>query len=152
MSTLHVRPYRPTDHDGVSALRGSSEADLSATVPQNFYDDLGTIEATYEGGAFLVAELDGTVIAMGGLLATGEIVRMRVLSEHRRKGIASAILTALITRARELGMDRVFLHTLTEQRAARQLYLAHRFRETGQGEIHGNSVVGYECVLRQAGS
>jgi GNAT superfamily N-acetyltransferase len=60
---------------------------------------------------------------------------MRVVDQHRRKGIGSQILEALRLRAKDLGLSRVFLHTLSEQHAAQQLYEATGFCESGRGEI-----------------
>jgi GNAT superfamily N-acetyltransferase len=139
-----IRPYRPMDRREVLALQDSADVDLNATVPDDFYSDLDDIESAYVGGVFLVAEVNGAIAGMGGLLSTGEIVRMRVHAEHRRQGLATRILASLIDRARDLGMKRVFLHTLQEQAAAQRLYVAHGFEEVGRGRIHGNPVVAYQ--------
>ena len=152
LGAMRIRPYRPSDQAAVLALQTNSDADLAATVPGNFYDDLRSIETAYAKGAFVIAESDDLIVGMGGLLPTGEIVRMRVDMKHRRKGIASRILDALLLRARELGLGRVFLHTLSEQRAAQQLYQATGFVEVRRGEIHGNTVVAYELDLRGDGA
>jgi ribosomal-protein-alanine N-acetyltransferase len=149
---MRIRPYRPGDLSAVLALQTNSDADLAATVPENFYDDLRSIETAYAKGAFVIAESEDLIVGMGGLLPTGEIVRMRVDIQHRRKGIASQVLDALLLRARELGLSRVFLHTLNEQLAAQQLYQAKGFLELGRGEIHGNSVIAYELDLRGDGA
>lgn len=145
---MSIRPYTSSDRSAVLALRANSDAGLAATVPASFYDDLQSIDTAYEGGAFVIAESEDMIVGMGGLLRTGEIVRMRVAAQHRRKGIASQILEALLLRARELGLSRVFLHTLSEQFAGQQLYQATGFHESERGEIHGNSIIGYEKDLR----
>jgi len=152
LGAMHIRPYRPSDRTAVCVLQTDSDADLAATVPENFYDDLRSIETVYAKGAFVVAETEGLIVGMGGLLPTGEIVRMRVDARHRRKGIASQMLDALLLHARELGLSRVFLHTLSEQHAAQQLYQATGFLEMRRGEIHGNSVIQYELDLRGRGA
>jgi GNAT superfamily N-acetyltransferase len=115
---MRIRAYRSSDRAAVLALQANSDAGLAAVVPENFYDDLRDIDAAYEGGAFVIAETENTILGMGGLLPTGEIVRMRVVDQHRRKGIGSQILEALRLRAKDLGLSRVFLHTLREQHAA----------------------------------
>ena len=142
-----IRDYRIADHADVLALKQAAEADLAADVPVDFYQDLQKIETSYAGGAFLVAEACGRIVGMGGLLPTGEVVRMRVDSAFRRRGIARQILEKLLARARRLGMERVFLHTLTVQHAARSLYVQAGFRESAGGEIHGNAVIAYEKFL-----
>jgi GNAT superfamily N-acetyltransferase len=142
-----ILPYRFADKSEILALQENSDVDLSAAVPENFYSDLDNIPTAYAGGVFLVAELNDRIVGMGGLLSTGEIVRMRVHTEHRRQGIATDILAKLVDWAREIGMRRVFLHTQEEQVAAQQLYITQGFEEVGRGTIHGNSVVGYERLL-----
>ena len=142
-----IREHQPGDLPGILALQAAADVDLAARVPDDFYDDLRHVDAAYHGGALLVAELDGTIVGMGGLLPTGEIVRMRTDPGQRRKGIASGILSALLARAGQRRLKRVFLHTLREQTAAQQLYLTAGFRESGRGEIHGNPVIAYEKWL-----
>lgn len=53
---------------------------------------------------------DKEVIATARLLVDGQIGRMAVLPCHRRQGIGSAMLAALITAATKRGLTRVFLH------------------------------------------
>jgi amino-acid N-acetyltransferase len=64
---------------------------------------------------FLVAERDGEVVGCGALHVMwedlAEVRTMAVDQEHRRKGVGSAVLVALLERARELGVGRVFCLT-----------------------------------------
>ena len=144
---LRIRDYRSADHAAVLALQAAADADLGALVPDDFYRDLQQVETTYAGGAFLIAEVSGHVAGMGGLLRTGEVVRMRVDAGFRRRGVARQLLEALLLRARRLGMARVFLHTLTMQHAAQNLYVQAGFHKVGRGEVHGNAVIAYEKWL-----
>ena len=54
----------------------------------------------------------------------GYVVNMFIDPVQQRKGIGAALLEACLDRAKELGIDSVFLHT-TE--AGRPLYEAHGF-------------------------
>ena len=144
---IRVGEFRSHHQPGVVRLHERSHGDLAACVPAGFFNDVNDVEASFAGGTFLVAEEDDGVVGMGGLTAQGELIRMRVDAAHRRKGIALELLRCLIAEARQLGFERIFLHTLTEQTAARTLYLKAGFRECGSGEIHGNPVVAYEMDL-----
>jgi amino-acid N-acetyltransferase len=64
---------------------------------------------------FFVAEIDGKVIGCGALHVLwedlGEVRTVAVLEEHRGKKIGHQILTAIIERARGLGLRRLFCLT-----------------------------------------
>ena len=64
---------------------------------------------------FLVAVVDGAVVGCGALHVMwedlAEVRTMAVDQERRRHGIGSAVLRALLDRARELGVSRVFCLT-----------------------------------------
>jgi GNAT superfamily N-acetyltransferase len=77
-------------------------------------------------GAFVVGELDGAPVAMGGLRphldGAVEIKRMYVLPAARGQGFARRVLGALEDRARALGATRVLLETGQRQPEAIKLY------------------------------
>jgi len=79
-------------------------------------------------GTFLVAWAGDAPVAMGGLRAAGdddvELKRMFVPVEHRGKGYAKAVLSALEEAAGTLGYRRLILETGTMQPAAIALYEA----------------------------
>jgi amino-acid N-acetyltransferase len=64
---------------------------------------------------FFVAELDGVVIGCGALHVLwedlGEVRTVAVLEAHRGKKIGHQLLSAIIERARELGLKRLFCLT-----------------------------------------
>lgn len=77
-------------------------------------------------GVLLVADLDGVPVGCGGLRPNGEdageVKRMYVDPPARGKGIARALLAALVAHARAVGMRRLMLETGTEQPEAVGLY------------------------------
>lgn len=115
-----------------------------ADVPDT--DDLADVEAAYvdSGGEFLVVEVDGAVVAMGGLAVEGEdladgegeLFRIGVDTDHQRRGYGSAILSGLEAAARERGLDRIVLTTARRQDAATEFYPAHGYEQVGR-ERHG---------------
>lgn len=83
---------------------------------------------------FLTAWEDQTLLGCGALSVLdqdhGELKSMRTGTEHRRKGVAEAILSALIETARAKGLTRLSLETGTPAAfdAARAFYAKHGFK------------------------
>ncbi len=77
----------------------------------------------------LLAEINGQYVATARLLATGQIGRMAVLAEHRRKGIGTAMLQSLLDIAREIKLDSVFLNAQID---ATDFYKQFEFYEQGK--------------------
>jgi GNAT superfamily N-acetyltransferase len=135
--TMHIRPYQADDYDAVIELHyaGLDEHGVNRGLGP-WDDDLADIDATYHraGGIFLVGHIEGELIAMGALFRvdeqTGEIKRMRVRSDHRRKGYGQMIIDALVRFAENNGLGSLVLDTTDKQRAAQSLYLKNGFAET----------------------
>lgn len=77
---------------------------------------------------FLIAEVDGDVVGCGALHVLwedlAEIRTIAVSESHLRTGLGSAILDALIERARALGLQRLFCLTFETE-----FFGAHGFTE-----------------------
>nr|WP_202889627.1 GNAT family N-acetyltransferase [Actinopolymorpha rutila] len=84
------------------------------------------------GGDFLVAELDGHLVGMGGIRPTGEaraeVKRLRVHPAVRRQGVGRALMNALERRAAELGNRELHLDT-ADQPDSTAFYLNLGYRE-----------------------
>ncbi|WP_316013278.1 GNAT family N-acetyltransferase [Roseobacter sp. HKCCA0434] len=84
-----------------------------------------------------VAEDEGALMGMGGLKALpsggGEIKSMHTVAEARGKGFARALLGAILAEAERRGYGALWLETGSHAdfAAARGLYAAHGFTETG---------------------
>lgn len=141
---LVIRWYRPGDRDAVFALHDVGLAQVGIRPGDGIYydHDLHRIDEVYfrDRGDFLVGEMDGRVVAMGGLRPgsddVAEIVRMRVDPETQRRGYGAAILTRL-ERARELGYTSVRVDTTVKQRPALGLYLGYGYKEAARRVIGG---------------
>ncbi|MGI9389032.1 MAG: GNAT family N-acetyltransferase [Boseongicola sp.] len=89
------------------------------------------------GARFFAVIDDGKAIAMGALKplgdGNGELKSMHVLQDHRRSGLARAILLKLLNAARESGMHRVSLETGSQDAfaPARTFYERHGFSKCG---------------------
>lgn len=109
----------------------------AAEAPANF-PDLADIERTFlaTGGEFLVVELDGHVVGMGGYrlgtAARAEVLRVRVHPATRRRGIGRALMAELEQRAAGNGLTTMHLDTATNQPAAMAFYQDLGYREVGR--------------------
>ena len=78
------------------------------------------------GGRVYVAELDGRAVGVGGLKLLGsgaaEVKRMYVRPDARGLGVGRAIVQRLVSEARELGCQTVFLESAPFMHAAHALY------------------------------
>ncbi|MEF8852655.1 MAG: GNAT family N-acetyltransferase [Haloarculaceae archaeon] len=140
-----VRRYEPGDERAVRDVfqramceAGTDPADVPGTR------DLEWVEAAYiePGGEFLVVEVDGEVVATGGLVVdgdVGELFRVAVDPDHQREGHGSRLLAALEDAARDRGVERVVLTTARRQAAAVAFYPERGYERTGSdrhGEYH----------------
>ncbi|TIC84357.1 GNAT family N-acetyltransferase [Nocardioides sp. GY 10127] len=123
---MTVRPAGPADTAAVAALEarnlgvdawsyGLVEAGLSGDVPTVSY--------------LVATRADGEVVghAVVSLVDVAELQRISVLPEHRRSGLATALLDAVVGLAREAGCDRVLLEVREDNDGARAFYARHGF-------------------------
>ena len=94
-------------------------------------------EALFDAQAsFIVAESeDGGLLGYAGLhvvLDEGYIDNVAVFPAHRRKGVASALLGALIAYGEKEGMAFLTLEVRPSNQGARALYEAHGFQQVGE--------------------
>ncbi|HEX8965552.1 MAG TPA: GNAT family N-acetyltransferase [Patescibacteria group bacterium] len=135
MSDLLIRKYQTADKDSVKKLYElasiHSEIGYRSGPWEQDFDD---IEGTYfSGGEFIVGLSDNQIVAIGGYKKVsntiGQIRRMRVHPNYRRKGYASQILEELEKVAKENGITELRLKTSTQQMMAQNLYEKHGFKK-----------------------
>jgi len=136
---LEIRRCRPADADRIRELHEVALRDAGGYVEDGPDADLTAPHATYieQGGDFLVGELAGQIVAMGGFrpasewiadavsdLATpaAELKRMRVDPAYQRRGFGTVILRRLEERARDAGFREVVLDTGADFDAPRSFY------------------------------
>ncbi|EED32904.1 acetyltransferase, GNAT family [gamma proteobacterium NOR5-3] len=113
----------PQDASVLERLR-SAVFVLEQGVPRDIEWDGRDAEARH-----MIAELNGTPIGCGRLLADGRIGRLAVLAQHRGQGIGAQLLSAIVGMARQRGEHSLYLHA---QADAVQFYERAGF--TVQGE------------------
>ena len=139
-----IRTYEPRDLDRIWALHREG---LQQTTPQypealaHYEADLEGLEQHYlsPGSHFWVAEQDGVLVGMTGIErvdpGTGRLRRMRVTTDHRRTGIAQALLETAERFCREQGYRQLILDTTEQQTAAHWLYEKNGFARTGERSL-----------------
>jgi N-acetylglutamate synthase-like GNAT family acetyltransferase/protein-tyrosine-phosphatase len=103
--TAELRPARPADYPAVAALLERLGLPLAGVAP-----DLA---------GFTVAEENGTLAGTAAVEVYGRVGLLRsvgVAPEHRGTGLGSALVEHVLDRAREAGVDEVFLLTTTAER------------------------------------
>lgn len=138
---LRIRNYKTSDKTEVLALHKLALQSTGAWIDSGRWDeDLDHIGEVYlKGGAFLIGEAGGRIVAMGALrrvsYGTGEIKRMRVHPDFQRKGYGQLLLTLLEERAKELGFKKLILDTTMKQTGSQVLYLKNGYTEVRREHI-----------------
>ena len=116
MPRWNVRRYRPTDAEAVWELH---VRDLSTVLPlfsEDWARDLHDVERVFfPTGDFLVGEVDGDLVTMGGFLPedddTARLMRVRVCPDWEDDGVVDDLIADLERSAGERGYDRIELDT-----------------------------------------
>jgi ribosomal protein S18 acetylase RimI-like enzyme len=94
-------------------------------------EDFDDMENHYAGGEFFVGYIGETWVAMGGYRrisdSQGQVRRMRVHPDYRRKGYAQEILAKIEESARENNLSGLKLKTSTQQIMAQNFYEKNGF-------------------------
>jgi GNAT superfamily N-acetyltransferase len=134
VGAARVERFRADDLDAVRALVLAGLEEHWGALDPTLNPDLEDLAGAYVHGAVLVARLDGAIVGCGVLVPTGtgeaEVKRMSVASEHRRRGIATAVLDALVDIARGWGCRAVVLETTTSWSDAVAFYRRAGFTHT----------------------
>ena len=122
---IRIVAFAPALQDAFRRLVLDGMAERWGTVDQSLNTDLDDIAISYDGDCVLAA-LEGALVVGTGILLLrvpeGEIVRMAVQRDYRRRGIATRILTELIGLASERGVNRIVVETNARWTEARNLY------------------------------
>jgi len=138
LQTQTVQEFRPEFTDGViSLIVGIQREEFGVPITADEQPDLKTIPAFYQHGTgnFWIATLDGRLVGTIALKDIGNrqaaLRKMFVAPEARGKdkGIALALLTALLDWAKQRGVKEVYLGTTDKFKAAHRFYEKNGFDE-----------------------
>ncbi len=147
MSDLVIQQFTPADQPAARALILAGLEEHWGSLDPSLNRDLDDIATSYAEGIFLVARQGGQLVGTGALLpegrACGRIARMSVARSHRRRGIGTRVLRALLEAAQARGYHRIVLETTETWDEAIAFYLHHGFRVVAcrAGDVH------FEMVL-----
>jgi ribosomal protein S18 acetylase RimI-like enzyme len=131
---LTVRPFVSSDQAAAHALIIEGLTEHWGVADDTLNTDLVDIAQSYQDDIFLVAVADeGRLIGTGGCRlrgAVGEIVRMSVHKQWRRRGVATGIADALVDAARARGVTELVLETQATWPDARGFYEGYGFTFT----------------------
>ena len=133
MDTLKIRQARAADADVVPLINKHFEL-MRASSPEESCHVMEPDALDREGATVLVAELAGKVVAVGAWKeiadSHAELKSMHTDQAARGRGIARALLHALVASAQSQGMARISLETGTADlfAPARTLYEREGFQ------------------------
>jgi ribosomal protein S18 acetylase RimI-like enzyme len=110
-------------------------------IDETLNPDIDDITANYivAGHVFVVVQDGNDIVGMGALVFRGEgigqMVRVSVRSDYRRKGIGKAIVEHLIEVARQRGVRRLIVETNSDWYDAIGLYKRLGFVEYRRSDI-----------------
>ena len=108
-------------------------AERWGAVDESLNTDLDDINSHYGSDRVRIAVDGATFVGTGILLiraTEGEIVRMSVHRNYRRRGIARRVLVELVNLAAGYGVERIVVETNAKWIEARNLYEALGFKFT----------------------
>ena len=128
-----IRSFRREDQGACKALY--EQGLIGGRISENDTGlDIDDIESAYmkDGNHFWVAEADGMVVGTIGVQhhdeGTGEIRRLRVHPDYRRRGIGTALVETAVRFCREEAYLKVTLDTFMERDPAIRLFEQFKFR------------------------
>src|SRR4051812_41125540 len=145
---VEIRSFRASDLPACKKLY--SEGLLGGKLAENDTGlDIDDIESTYmrtPGNHFWVAETpQQEVVGMIGVQhhdeGTGEIRRLRVKQEFRRRGIGSALVETALQFCQSHGYLKITLDTFMEREPAIKLFEKFRFRHSRTKDINGKEMM-----------
>ena len=139
MPPAHIRPFAPADQTAARALILEGLREHWGWLDPSLNTDLTDITASYvaPGHVFLVAESGQALAGTGALIVDrdkGQIVRVAVHPQWRRRGIGRALVAALLEAARARGLARVWMETNDDWIDAVSLYRSCGFQEFDRRE------------------
>lgn len=134
--TMNLRPATNADSEQIKNVVFSVLKEYGLEPDSSSTDkDLDSIEESYfaNNGFFGVVEAEGSIVASVGLHkvtpTTCELRKMYSLPSQRGKGLGKSLIEFALSKAKELGYNRVILETASPLKEAIGLYKKYGFKE-----------------------
>lgn len=127
-SELLIRPFEASDQESARRLILEGLSEHFGFIDETLNPDIDDIVAHYiaRGHVFLVVQIENDLVGTGALIikdgGIGQIVRISVHRDYRRRGIGKAVVERLIELARQRGMRRLLVETNNDWYDAIGLY------------------------------
>ncbi len=134
MPELLIRDFQPHDQTAARALILAGLGEHFGFIDETLNPDVDDIAAHYvdKGHAFVVVEAAGVLIGTGALIIdpgrTGQMVRVSVHADYRRRGIGQQIVRHLMQVGAARGLESIWIETTTGWQDAIGLYESLGFR------------------------
>ncbi len=144
MSDIRVRPFTPSDKGGViSTILPIQSGEFGIAITAADQPDLAAIPEFYQSGKgqFWVATSGDTVVGTIGLKDIGSdqaaLRKMFVAADFRgrERGVATALLAALVRHAEAQGLRDIYLGTTDKFLAAHRFYEKNGFVEVEKSTL-----------------
>ncbi len=125
---VNIRPAKISDAKEIAETE-------RLTLGTEAWSENGITETLNRNGHYFVAEVNGKVVGHGGfttVLDEGDVTNIAVRPEFWRKGLASKILEAMITFAREKNLSFLTLEVRSQNTPAIRLYEKYGFTVRGE--------------------
>ena len=151
-----IRSFKPGDLPVCSTLY--REGLIGGRIAENDTAlDIDDIEQAYMCSPdchFWVAEGDngeiwGMIGVQGHEQGVGEIRRLRVAQDHRRRGIGSALMEQALKFCHDRGYIKIALDTFMEREPAIRLFEKFHFRHSRTRNVNGKEVLHFYLDLYQ---
>lgn len=122
---VQIESFRPAWQSCFRELVLDGLAEHWGEVDDSLNPDLDDVASNYAGDIVLVAVEAEHLVGTGILVLcppVGQIVRMSVHKAHRRRGIGTALVSALVQSARDHGIARLVVETNAGWKDARSFY------------------------------
>jgi putative acetyltransferase len=153
--TMNLRPAKNADSEQIKTLVFSVLKEYGLKPDSNSTDkDLDAIEESYfsKNGFFGVIEVEGLIVATVGLHrvtnTTCELRKMYSLPSQRGRGLGKTIMEFALSKAKELGYNRVILETASPLKEAIGLYKKYGFKEFNPEHLSSRCDQAFELYLQ----
>ena len=147
---IRIERFAPAMLDTFRTLVLDGMAERWGAVDGSLNTDLDDIDTHYKNDCVLVALESATVVGTGILViraTEGEIVRMSVHRDYRRRGIARQVLAESVNLATGYGVTRIVVETNEKWIEARNLYEAFGFTFTHSAQGAFGRETFYELLI-----